>query len=78
MATALSRGIVHVLGVTCTTPECGFHESLHTSDPTEAVRTARELGWKLKGAETLCPLCVDSTTSAELPKTRRAGKAVQA
>jgi hypothetical protein len=72
MATAPSRGIVNVLGCTCTTPECGFHESLHTADPAEAVRTARELGWKLKGNETLCPLCVGSSASAEQPKARRA------
>ena len=33
-------GIVQVLGITCTTPDCGYHESLHTADPVEAVRTA--------------------------------------
>lgn len=66
-------GIVPVLGVTCTTPECGFHESLHTSDPAEAVRTARELGWRLKGVETLCPLCVECQhTSLARRRTSRA------
>jgi hypothetical protein len=73
--TSRPSGIVQVLGVTCTTPECGFHESLHTSDPAEALRTARELGWKLQGSESHCPLCVGATQSANGHKPRRAGKA---
>jgi hypothetical protein len=65
-------GIVHVLGATCTTPDCGFHESLHTADPLEATRTARELGWKLKGTQTLCPMCVDSVKPDTIkPRARR-------
>jgi hypothetical protein len=78
MATAtIPASIVHVYGVTCTTPECGFHESLHTADPAEAIRTARELGWHVNGSGAKCPLCVGATQSSNGNghKSRRAGKA---
>ena len=75
---SVPTGIVQVLGITCTTPDCGYHESLHTNDPLEATRTARELGWRLKGAETLCPRCVGATSTEETQgsSAHRARKAV--
>ena len=80
MATAtksVPSGIAHVFGVTCTSHDCGFHESLHTSDPAEAVRTARELGWRLNGDQSLCPLCVQATQATNGRKpARKARKAV--
>ena len=47
-----------VLGVTCSDPECAYHESLHTGDRDEAARTARELGWRQTKSGWRCPLCV--------------------
>ena len=58
---AVPLGIVPVLGATCANPECQFHESLHTIDAREALRTARELGWQLKGDVAVCPLCAAAT-----------------
>ena len=76
-ATAIASGIAQVFGVTCTTPECGYHESLHTTDQVEAVRTARELGWRISGDGWQCPLCVGAVESSN-GHARRARKAVRA
>jgi hypothetical protein len=79
MATAtVPASIVHVYGVTCTTPERGFRESLHTADAAEGIRTARELGWNVNGHGAKCPLCVQATqaTNGRQPA-RKAGKAVR-
>jgi hypothetical protein len=70
---SVPSAIAHVFGITCSTPECGYHESLHTVDPVAAVRTARELGWDLSGNETVCPLCVAATEPTNGNKRRRAG-----
>ena len=79
MATAtkspsVPSAIAHVFGITCSTPECRYHESLHTTDPAEAIRTARELGWVVNGSGSTCPLCVAATEPTS--KRRRAGGAV--
>ena len=65
-------GIVRVFGCTCATAECGYHESLHTADLAEAVRTAKELGWRSTPAGLICPLCVAASEPTN-GHSRRAG-----
>lgn len=81
----VALGIVKVLGATCSNPDCGFHESLHTANPIEARRTAKELGWQLKAnGQAYCPMC-NNTDDDPRPgvrrrraKLQRLGKAVRA
>lgn len=53
--------ITKVYGATCA--ECGYHESLHTADRSEAERTARELGWRHTADGLLCPQCAPSKSA---------------